>query len=182
MRLILYLLLSIVLGAWHCTVPPPVAPVKIEFTNPVAYNEYIIEEQIKIIDQILEVNNAIERNAPGVQALLQKGLMTTDSSLKALNALPGFKGDTALKNRALSNFYFYKKLFTTAYPRILSINAKGNGITNTDYEELQNLQQAISKEEFALDQQLIAAQADFARRNKIPLLENEAQKRIDAIR
>jgi len=182
MRPFQYFLLSFVLGGWHCTFSPPVGQAKMEFTNPVAYNEYIIKEQTKIISHILAVNRAMEQNAPQVQVLLQKGLMTTDSSLKTLQALPGFKGDTTLKNRALSNFSFYRKLFATAYPRILSIYAKGDSITPTDYQELQNLEQAISKQEFNLDQQLVAAQADFARRNKIPLLENGVQKRIDANR
>jgi 23S rRNA maturation mini-RNase III len=45
---------------------------------------------------------------------------------------------------------------------------------------LQSIQAALEDEEAELDKRLSNAQADFAKKNKMPLLENEVQQKVDS--
>jgi 23S rRNA maturation mini-RNase III len=92
-----------------------------------------------------------------------------------------FQGDTTFRNRALNNFHFYRRLFTSDYRKIIAINRKGEAATKADIEAIQSIQEKLEAEEAELDKLLSNAQSDFAKRNKMPLLENDVQKKIGSV-
>lgn len=152
------------------------------FKSAVEYNDYIINYQSKIINHILAVGGMMEKNLDSAEAMLLEGVLITDSALADVKAMPALNGDTLFRNKAVANFKFYRKLFTTDYRKIISINKKDEGATSKDFEMLQSIQMALKKEEAKLDKGLSNAQADFAKKNKMPLLDNEVQKKLDTTR
>ncbi len=151
------------------------------FGDAVSYNDYIIQRQGKIINHILTVANLVGTDLDSAEALLGKGVLITDSALVEVGSMAPYQGDSTFRNRALSNFHFYRRLFTSDYRKIIAINRKGQTATQADIDTIQAIQEKLEAEEAELDKLLSNAQADFAKRNKMPLLENEVQKKIDSV-
>ncbi|HVG11630.1 MAG TPA: hypothetical protein VM843_01445 [Flavisolibacter sp.] len=151
------------------------------FDDAVSYNDYIIQRQGKIINHILAVASQVGTDLDSAEALLGKGVLITDSALAQVGAMAPYQGDTTFRNRALGNFHFYRRLFTSDYRKIIAINRKGETATEADIEAIQSIQENLEAEEAELDKLLSNAQSDFAKRNKMPLLENDVQKKIDSV-
>jgi len=175
-----YLNLCFVLILFSCNSPESKGPDGTTFKDAVAYNDFIIKHQGKIINHILSVSALIGEDLDSAEALLGKGVLITDSALAQVKAMGDFKGDTIFRNRAVANFQFYRKLFTSDYRKIVSINKKGEAATEADVEMLQSIQSNLEEEEAELDKRLSNAQSDFAKKNKMPLLDNDVQKKIDS--
>jgi hypothetical protein len=169
-----------ILALFSCNEPEYKPGAGVVLENAVEYNDYIIKRQAKIINHILAVAAVLDTNLDSAEAMLGKGVLVTDSALADIENLNDFNGDSLFKNRAISNFKFYRKLFTSDYPKIISINRKGEAATDTDHQMLQSIQAALEDEEAELDKRLSNAQADFAKKNKMPLLENEVQQKVDS--
>ncbi len=177
----LFALVLLFAVATSCNAPEATGANGVTFKDAVAYNDYIIKHQSGIITHILSVADMMSKDLNAAETMLDKGVLITDSALVAVKGMSDFKGDSVFRNRAVANFQFYRKLFTADYRKIVSINKKGEEATAANIAELEALQASIEAEETELDKRLNNAQTDFAKKNKMPLLENEVQKKIDSI-
>lgn len=168
-------------GVWACSNSSSKGTASPAFEDAVTYNDFIIQRQGKIINHILAVSNLVGTNLDSAETMLSQGVAITDSALTQVEAMGAFNGDSTFRNRALQNFRFYRRLFTTDYNTIIRINRKGADATEADIDSILEIQQRLESEEAELDKALSNAQTDFAKRNKMPLLENEVQKKIDSI-
>lgn len=141
----------------------------IKFKTPVAYNDYIITRQQKVVALIDQFANASNVSLDSANAVLERNSVAANEYLTDVNGLTSFNGDTAFKNAAVNSFAFYKRIFEQEYKELLAINAKGESITQNDRERAMTITQAITTEEAELDKRFINAQKDFAQKNKLEL-------------
>ncbi len=151
------------------------------FDNAVAYNDYIIERQSTVIDQILLVSEAMAISADSAASLLKEGVTVTDIAIADVKEMRPFKGDTVFRNSALENFDFYRRLFTTDYKSIIDINKKVGAASANDLLKIDSIQTALVEKESELDKRLHNAQADFAQKNRISLTDKELQKKVGSL-
>ena len=150
----------------------------ITYKNAVAYNDYIVGRQNILIKNVLKFGEAAQVNLDSAQALLDKFIPETEVMISELKVMPAWKGDSSLRNAAVKSFAFYKRVFEKDYRRILEIR-KDENATEEDISELNQIIESISKEEEKFDKDLHNAQRDFAQKNKMKLVGNDLQKKID---
>jgi hypothetical protein len=145
----------------------------------VDYNEFIIARQGKIVGQILSVADTMVKDARTAESMLREGVLIADSALADLERLGSFKGDTAFRNAARASFRFYRRLFASEYPKVIRIRHGHDSGEQHTYMALNSIRLALEKEEAELDKRLGNAQAGFAKRNNMPLLQNGVQGKMD---
>ena len=84
-----------------------------------------------------------------------------------------------MRNAAIQSFSFYKKVFSTDYRQLISIRKNGGDQTEEGVGEMNNIVEKITKEEEQYDKAFHNAQRSFAEKNKMKLVDNEIQKKID---
>lgn len=160
---------------------PVKGPNGVTYKTAVAYNDYIVGRQSTLIKNVLKFGEAAQVNLDSAEALLNKYVPETEKMISELKGMPAWKGDTALRNAAVKSFTFYKRVFDQDYRRILEIR-KNENATDEDIVEMNDIVDKISKEEEKFDKTFRNAQKDFAQKNKMKLIENDLQKKIDEAR
>lgn len=162
-----------------CSIPVAQGRNGAQFATALEYNNYIIERQSGVIYHIMDVTKMADKDLHTTEMLLNRGVALADSVLADVKGLSDFKGDSALRNSAISMFSFYRKVFDSDYREMIAIRRKGDGITGEDYQRLQLIQLALEREESEKDKQFHNAQQDFATRNNLRLGHNALQQQID---
>ena len=105
-----------------------------------------------------------------------------DKMIEEIKGMPPYKGDSALRDAAVSSFSFYKRVFGKDYMDILEIKKKGpENITEEDMQQANAIVEKISKEEEGYDKRFHEAQQRYADKNNMKLADNKMQKEIDKI-
>lgn len=151
------------------------------FTDPVKYNDYIVEQQNKIGEKIIVFNEQMaldnmtyDKILPYYNALLS----TTKDALDKLNKLEAFEKNADLKNAATELIKFYEKTFTNEYMEIMKL-IFGSDLSETTLNRVNELLQKITNEEGAFDNRFQTAQKAYAKKHNIELEENSLQKELD---
>jgi phospholipase/lecithinase/hemolysin len=150
------------------------AQVTKKFTTAVAYNDFIVDEQVKIGEAIKAFNTAFGNTEDTLQIHEARKAITkqADSSINQLKRLVPFSGDTALKKNAMSLFSFYSKTASNEYKQLVQIYYSKK--TNEDIsKELQALIKVITDKEALYDKNFQDAQKAFAAKHNIDLKANE---------
>ena len=153
-------------------------PNGITYKSAAAYNDYIVGRQSTLIKNVLKFGEAAKVNLDSAEALLDKFIPETERVITELKGMPLWKGDSSLRNAAVQSFTFYKRVFEEDYRRILAIRKDENAGEN-EIIELNAIIEKISKEEEKFDKTFRNAQKDFAQKNKMKLIKNDLQKKID---
>lgn len=172
------LLLFAVLLVFIACNKPVKGPNGITYKSAAAYNDYIVGRQSTLIKNVLKFGEAAKVNLDSAEALLDKFIPETERVITELKGMPLWKGDSSLRNAAVQSFTFYKRVFEEDYRRILAIR-KDENAGEDEIIELNAIIEKISKEEEKFDKTFRNAQKDFAQKNKMKLIKNDLQKKID---
>lgn len=150
-------------------------------TNPVDYNNTIINEQAKVVDIVLDFNAKIDIDSfKQARVLLDKTGIQCDSSIKAVEALGDYEGDASFKNAAIDLFKFYKRASVQDYKELLDLIEKEE-MTDEDYDRVTLILQNLKNEEEVLDDKVRTAQKAFADKHGVKITGNPIQDKIDNI-
>src|SRR5688572_28230331 len=98
--------------------------------------------------------------------------------IEEIKGMPAYKGDSALRDAAISSFSFYKKVFENDYIDILRIKRKGATISDEDVKTANAIIEKINDEEEVFDKNFHDAQRHYAEKNNMKLTDNKMQKEI----
>lgn len=145
------------------------------------YNNQIVDEQTKILEKFV----AFTEIGDGENRLkeLDKARMDIvnqcESSLKIVEALAPYEGNTRFRDAAIELFRFYKTTCEGSYKEMIEILGKEENITDEDITRLEEINSGVEQRELVLDNALQAAQEEFTKKYNIDLQETEMQKKID---
>ncbi|MCX6583598.1 MAG: hypothetical protein NT166_25775 [Candidatus Aminicenantes bacterium] len=147
------------------------------------YNDQIVDHQGKIIEKMLDLSGTFEKGNPGLMDAKLKALqLQIDESLAGLNRMKDFKGNTRLRDGAIALVEFYQSIAGTEYPEIINILSLGAAnITQSEQERLLEIQKDITAREAEFDNELQAAQKEFALVYGIDIKANKYQEEIDKL-
>lgn len=145
------------------------------------YNNKIINEQSKVLDLVLDFNAKIDQDSfAQARILLDKTGVQCDSSIKTIEALGDFDGDSAFKNAAIDLFKFYKRVFAQDYKELLDI-VEMSEPTEEDYLHAEEIVKKIEDEEKVVDDKIQLTQKAFADKHNVKITDNSLQEKIDNI-
>jgi len=147
----------------------------------VEYNNLIIDEHTKISKSILEMPAYFETDIKKSEAIRADMVTQCDSSIKKLQALPDYQGNTEFRDAAISLFEFYAEISQNEYKEMLQILAKDKDIEMEDILRLTQIENDLAAKEEALDTKFKKAQESFAKEHNFSLIENEIQGEIDQL-
>lgn len=151
----------------------------VTYKSAVQYNDYIVNRQAKLIQQVLDFAKTADTNLALAEKMLENYVSETALTIREIEGMPAFKGDSSLREAAVRSFVFYKNVFQNDYSRIIKIRKKGAEMTEEDIEEMKSIVDKITRDEEGFDKSFHNAQNDFADKNHVKLKENEMQKKID---
>lgn len=154
----------------------------VAYKTPIAYNDYIVSRQNELIKKIIQLAEVANTNLDSASRLLNKYELETTSLIKDVSGMPAYKGDSALRDAAISTFSFYKKMFNHDYRRLLELRMSGNAESEEEIAEMKSIVEKISRDEEKYDKTFHNTQQDFAAKNKMKLIENELQQKINKIK
>jgi len=108
-----------------------------------------------------------------------KTITQCNTSISIVEAMPGYEGNTRLRDAAMALFIFYKEMNESEFKDMIEIIMKGDAITEEDIAMLTVLEEQVSLKEALLDEELDQAQQEFARDFGFDIGVNEMQEEID---
>lgn len=150
-------------------------------TDPVAYNDKIVNYQNQVVAGMLSLNESINIETTtheSIEKLRLELVKTAQSSISGTQKMPGFDGSTELRDAAVALFKFYEDVIQDEYKQMIDIIYKEE-ITEDDYANLTIILERVTQEEVAFDERFQNAQAAFARKHGLELIDNELQEEID---
>lgn len=172
-----FLLIVLVAVITACNKPAK-GPNGVTYKSAVQYNDYIVSRQSTLIKNVLKFGEVAQSSLDSAGMLLDGFIRDTEKMISEIKGMPAWKGDTSLRNAAIKSFTFYKRVFEKDYRRIIEIRKDENADAEA-MTEINDIVDKISKEEEKFDKDFHNAQRDFATKNKMKLVENELQKKID---
>ena len=148
--------------------------------TPEAYNDSIINEQNKIMKIMLEMANYFSTDLNKAETLRQDLVKQCHASVKVLQALPAYDGDTKFRDAGVALYGFYAQISDKEYKEMIDILKKAE-IEQADIDRLTALEQDITKREVKFDEDFQSAQTAFAKKHGFTLKENEYQKDVDQL-
>jgi hypothetical protein len=149
------------------------------YKSAVQYNNYIVERQNKIIQQVMQFARVSDTNLDSASALLDLVLNDVSVFIEDISGMPAYKKDTALRNSAVALFTFYADIFKNDYKQIIAIRQKDEFMTEEDLRQINEIVHNLSRREEQYDKRFQLAQKNFAKKNNMTLGENKMQKRLE---
>ena len=151
------------------------------FSSAIAFNDFIVDEQNKIIKVMLAFSNhetAMSDKALGNE-MIDDIVKTTEEAIEALDGVePYEEGETLLKS-AKALFQFYHDMADKDYREMVDIISKGEDMTDADLARIDEIALDVEKREVPLDNAFADAQAAFAKHYGMQIRKNEMQDEID---
>lgn len=147
-------------------------------TDPVEYNDYFVNNQNKIGDELLKLIGMFD-NLPEdkaiVNAQLKKVIAECDNAIAAVKSIKPIANEFNLRSASQDLFVFYKTTMSTDYPQLI------DELYNPapDMEKLTAILLKVQDGEAIVDEKFQKAQQEFATFHKIELEENELQEQFD---
>lgn len=146
-------------------------------TEPVKYNDYIVDQQNLIGNKLLGLNQVMgnpEATKDDALAAIEQIKAAIEQALLNTGNLSPIE-DMGLKKAAIDLFHFYQRTMQTKYPAL--INQVYSDTPDTDL--INTLLGEVTAEEKGYDDAFLGAQSKFASANNFSLEENELQKDFD---
>jgi uncharacterized protein YaaQ len=145
------------------------------FETAVAYNNFIVAEQVKTGKMIQEFNNTFSNSTDST--VIHKARIAiinqADSSVKQVKNMQPFKGDTALKKVSLTLFNFYAGAAANEYARLIRLYFNTTLSNEEKRKQLEAILKTITETEAVLDKNFSEAQKAFAAKHGFTLAEND---------
>lgn len=151
----------------------------ITYKNAVEYNDYIVSRQSRLMKNIMSFVQVAQSDLDSAERMLDIYVKETGTMVTELKGMPAFKGDSTLRDAAVSIFGFYRKIFDKDYRDILHLRSEQDGTNPEIEEQIQRIVKKVEEEEKGFDERFQGAQKAFARKNKMKLIENEMQKEFE---
>ncbi|HUR66567.1 MAG TPA: hypothetical protein VMZ03_09460 [Chitinophagaceae bacterium] len=174
-RLIIPVLMLLLVA---CQSESPKGANGVVYKSAVEYNDYIVNRQTTLMKNILAFVDVAQADPDSAEKMLDKYVKETGVMITEIKGMPAYKGDSALRNAAANTFGFYRKLFDKEYRNILHLRSEG-GVSADVEERIEAIVKGIEDEEKGFDDRFQDAQRSFARKNKMKLVENEMQKKLE---
>ena len=145
------------------------------FSTAAQYNDYIVDEQVKIGESLKEFISVFTNSTDSVQ--IHKARMRivarADSSVNNVKIMTPFKGDTALKANAIRLFSFYSRIAANEYRQLVSLSFSSKKSNEEISKETNEIVKKITDKEAVFDKGFQDAQKAFAAKHNIDLKANE---------
>ena len=145
------------------------------FSTAAQYNDYIVDEQLKIGESLKEFISVFTNSTDSVE--IHKARMRivarADSSVNNVKIMTPFKGDTALKANATRLFSFYSRIAANEYRQLVSLSFSSKKSNEEISKETNEIVKKITDKEAVFDKSFQDAQKAFAAKHNIDLKENE---------
>lgn len=159
----------------------PVVGFTQKITDPVVYNDKIVDYQNDIITAMLELSGSVGSDGYTLEMCEEirlKTLKIANQSIAGVNKMQAFNGNDDLRKAALQLFQFYERIISNDYKDVMEIVYKED-VSDEDIARLEELSVKVTEDETALDLVFEEAQIAFAEKNGFDLKENELQEDID---
>lgn len=141
-----------------------------EFKTAIEYNNYIIDEQIKVTDAMNILAKAINANSVNdFDKYYKIQLDQAQSSLASIKKLGTYNGNGEFRNEAVKLFAFYYKITKKKINIFIKILKKQDRITARDQKRINRINDKIAVKEEALDAAFVLAQQKFAKENNFTI-------------
>jgi hypothetical protein len=148
----------------------------VSFQSALDYNEYIVDRQTSLMQDLVEFVRVTQTNLDSGEVLLNKSVRTTEQMIRELKGMPPYKGDSAFRDAAASAFGFYREIFDKDYRQVIQIRKRADGFTPTADMEIAAIVAKIKRQEKDYDSRFKETQNEFARKNDILLTTNKKQQ------
>jgi hypothetical protein len=139
----------------------------------VQYNDYIVDKQKSLRKAISSIGEAVPTNLDSAFILLDKCVKQIEVAIADLQGMPVYKGDSSMRDAAVSLFRFYKEIFSHEYKQILDIRKAGGAETEEGVAKMSAIVDDIGRQEDNYDKTFHNAQKDFADKNHIELTDKK---------
>jgi len=154
----------------------------VEYSSALQYNDYIVNKQSDIAKQMIQL--VTETQTDLAKAEQTRTLMVTRiaQTIRDIERMPDWKGNTILRDKALSIFGFYRGLFADDYKRVIDMQKDGD-VSPEEEAEYNKIMKNVESREDVLDRDFKTAQMDFASKNGFQVATtSEMQSKIDSIK
>ena len=143
--------------------------------NPVAYNNYIISEQSKLMDKVVEyiVQTVHNDNYREVESKRLEVIGQIERSTNKIEALKPFQGDSRMKDEALAVCNLYHDAYVNDYSKINMLKKN----REQSFDAMQRYFDAQDKAEAKLRQaaeRFTNAQREFAKKHEMEIVEADS--------
>jgi hypothetical protein len=152
-----------------------------QFKNPVEYHNYILNEQLKVVNTIISFSNQFDSKDSILIANYNKTKAILKKSWENIQNLPLYNGDSELKDAALPLFEMYYNAMEVEYSEMVEMFIKKDFGKKTQ-ERVNILLNSINEREKKLDARLKEAQANFAKKYDLKIEDNQIQKKVNSLR
>ncbi len=149
------------------------------YHSAVEYNDYIINRQLNIVQDIIEFADASKIDLDSAGRLLDNDENKAGQLLKEIQEMPPYKGDSAFRDAAGNLFAFYRHLFGNEYRQILGYRKKGEFLDEGDTEATDSIVNHVKLEEEGLDKAVHHAQQNFADQNHFSIEQTDRAKKLE---
>ncbi len=155
---------------------------QLTFNDAESYNNYIINNQNKVIQKILELSATFDTGSDEqIRAKYKEFGESVETAKKEIEKLGAYEGNTEFRDAALDLMNFYKEIYENQYKKLIDIVIKGENATEADLQELNKIVEEVSAKEAKMDQKVAEAQNKFARDNNMTIIQNELQDDINQL-
>ncbi|MCS6980968.1 MAG: hypothetical protein N2110_06070 [Flavobacteriales bacterium] len=140
----------------------------------ILYNDGIVERQVEAGRLMNLFGRELQKNqVRHAEQILMEIQSTLQRHLKALETLPPFEGETALRDAARELFQLYFSVVNHEYPAILAEYRAAELTGRLQIERVRKLLEDIRFREAKADAAFLARQKEFAAKYGFPLRQNK---------
>lgn len=143
-----------------------------KFATPVAYNDYIVDQQYKISATVNQLIESLDSgNLAYSTTKLDAMKKASDEAIARIKGLPAFKGNTSFRDAAAELFVFYKTCAENEFKELVVL-LLGSSKPDNYMDRIAALQKQVDEKEKKLDDVYISEQKKFARDNNFTIADN----------
>lgn len=141
-----------------------------KFDDAVDYNDYIVNEQFAIIEEMEAWSTLISELAEKdvVLTKLNQMLSQIEISIKKVKKLDDYEGNTAFRDAAIELFSFYGKICGNEYKELVEI-LYSEDLGEEELTRMNEIVEDITIREQNYDEKFISAQKEFAEKHNFIL-------------
>ena len=150
------------------------------YKTPVEYHNYILNEQQKVVNAIINLSNQFNSKDSVLIDIYNKTKASLKSSFENIRNLPPYGSDHELRDAAIPLFEMYYNTMVVEYKEIVDLFIRKDFGKKTQ-ERVNFLLNSINEREQKLDEQLIKAQSDFAKKYHLEIENNQLQQKVNSL-
>jgi len=151
------------------------------FASALQYNDFIVTRQTAVARLIVQFATDSKTDLTKASQTIDEAIAKVDETITDIQTMPDWNGNTALRDKALPLFKFYRTIFSEDYKRVLAM--KKDGVISPDeVKEYNQIMDRITATENMLDTDFKTAQSEFAASNGFGVATNEMQQKIDEMK